>query len=199
MNIRVWIKKIIGVYDYDREAEKLIKKSIFLYHKGGKVNCLRSIRLYNKIRKDFCCNIFPGIEVGEGFYIAHAHDVCIGRTAIIGKNCRIYPHSDITASVKNDKERWNNHMRRHAKIGDDCIIGNGAVIVGPVTIGNDVTIGACAIITKDVPSHMVVKNTNQFRQKRIEEIPEQYKSNGKVIETDVNQSNETENQNFIKE
>ena len=44
-----------------------------------------------------------------------------------------------------------------------------------VVIGDDVTIGACAIVTKDVPSHSVVKGLNQVRPKRPEEIPEKYK------------------------
>lgn len=50
-----------------------------------------------------------------------------------------------------------------------------ATVIGPVTIGDDVTIGACAIVTKDVPSHSVVKGLNQIRPKRPEEIPEKYK------------------------
>jgi serine acetyltransferase len=50
-----------------------------------------------------------------------------------------------------------------------------ATIIGPVTIGDDVIIGACAIVTKDVPSHSVVKGLNQIRPKRPEEIPDKYK------------------------
>ena len=42
-------------------------------------------------------------------------------------------------------------------------------------IGDDVTIGACGIVTKDVPSYSVVKGLNQIRPKRPEEIPEKYK------------------------
>lgn len=175
MNIKNIIKKCFGVYSYDREAERLIKKSIALYRKGGTINYWRSIRLYNYIRRNFNCNIWPGIEVGENLYIAHAHDVCIGKTAIIGNNCSFYPHSDITAGVKYDKELNEANMRRHAKLGDDVMVGNGAVIVGAITIGNDVTIGAGALVTKDVPSHTVVKGINQFRPKRDDEILDKYK------------------------
>jgi len=71
-------------------------------------------------------------------------------------------------------------QRRHAKIGDDCFLGNGAVVVGAVTIGNDVTIGAGALVTKDVPSHTVVKGINGFRAKRIDEIPDKYIVDGVV-------------------
>ncbi len=164
------IKIVLGIYDYDREAEKLIYKSIQLYHRGGKINQWRAIRLYNYIRRTFCCNIYPGITIGSGTYIAHAHDVCIGKTAVIGNNCRIYPHSDITAAVKNDSMR----QRRHAIIGDDCILGNGCTVIGPIKVGDNVTIAARAIVTKDVPSHMVVKNVNEFRAKTSDEIPKKY-------------------------
>jgi len=84
--IKRMVKKILGIENYDREAEYLIYRSIELYHAGGRLNRYRAIRLYNKIREKYACNIWPGIEVGEGIYIAHAHDVCIGRTAVIGNN-----------------------------------------------------------------------------------------------------------------
>lgn len=175
------VRLLLGIGKYDRRAEYLIYRSIELYHKGGKINTNRAIRLYNKIRRKYTCNIWPGVQVGEGMYIAHAHDVCIGKTAIIGDNCSFYPHSDITAAVKDDAERNRSKERRHAKIGNDCMIGNGAVIVGPVTVGNDVTIGAGALVTKDVPSHTVVKGLNGFRPKRPEEIPEKYYRDGVLI------------------
>lgn len=168
------IKRLLGIHNYDREAERLIYKSIDIYHKGGKINQWRAIRLYNYIRKTYCCNIWPGIEIGKDTYIAHAHDIAIGKTAVIGDRCRFYPHSDITAAVKDDDIRGKLGQRRHAVIGNDCILGNGAVVVGAVTIGDDVTIGACALVTKDVPSHTVVKGINGFRAKRPEEIPARY-------------------------
>lgn len=180
--IKGLIRNILGIMPYDRKAEYLIYRSIELYHKGDKISRFRAIRLYNRIRKTYCCNIWPGIEIGTGAYIAHAHDVCIGKTAVIGNNCRFYPHSDITAGVVHDKELISGKQRRHAQIGNDCLLGNGAVIVGAVTVGNDVTIGAGALVTKDVPSHTVVKGVNDFRAKRLDEIPESYIVDGQVID-----------------
>jgi serine O-acetyltransferase len=79
------------------------------------------------------------------------------------------------AALKGDSERNRNHIRRHPKIGNDCLLCSKATVIGPVTIGDDVTIGACAIVTKDVPSHSAVKGLNQIRPKRPEEIPDKYK------------------------
>lgn len=168
------VKRIFKTYNYDREAERLIYKSIELYQRGGKLNYWRSVRMYNYIRRDFNCNIWPGIQIGSGTYIAHAHGVLIGKTAVIGNNCKFFPNSYIVASVKGDDERWEQQKRRHAKVGNDCIFGNSCIVVGPIVIGDDVTIGAGAVVTKDVPSHMVVKGINEFRLKRLEEIPDKY-------------------------
>lgn len=165
-----FLKRILGVYNFDRVAESQIKKSICLYHSGSKINFWRSIKLYNKLRIKYNCNIFPSVEIGKNFYIAHAQNILIGKTSIIGENCKIYPNVSIVAALKGDDERWKKRERRHAKIGNDCIIGNGALIIGPIEIGNDVIVAAGAIVTKNIPDHSVVKNVNEIRTKRIEEM-----------------------------
>lgn len=169
MTVKEVIKRILGIYDYDRYVEKLIYKSIKIYHSGGKINMWRGIRLYNKIRRKYNCHVCPSIVLGKNPYIAHAQNLQIGKTAIIGDNCRIYPNVSIIAAVKGDQERYSTHKRTHAKIGNNCLLGTKCLIIGPVNIGNDVTIGAGAIVTKDVPDHTVVKNVNQFRKKREDE------------------------------
>lgn len=164
MNIKTIIKKVLGIYDFDREAERLINKSIKIYKKGGKVNSLRATRIYNKVCKNFNCSFPPYVEYGEGMYIAHPFGICIGRTAIIGKKCKIYPYAAVIAALKGDDERYRKGERRHAKIGDNCILGYGSMIIGPVTIGNNVIIAANAIVTKDVPDNTVVKNVNEIKE-----------------------------------
>ena len=176
MGLKYYLKRILGLHEYDREGERLILKSVQLYHKVGTINRWRAYRLHNSIRKNYCCCVYPKVTIGKNFYIAHAHNITIGRSAVIGDNCKIYPYCYIMASLKGDDERTRNGERRHAKIGNDCILGAKSTIIGPITIGDDVTIGAGAIITKDVPSHTVVKGINGFRPKRPEEMPEKYKS-----------------------
>ena len=163
-------------FEYDRVGERLIKKSIDLWHKGGYLNKLRAYHLWNYTRKHYNCNIFPGIQVGKNFRIEHCSWNAIGQTAILGDNVRIYSRVDITAKVTGDEERLQKNERRHAKIGNDVILGNGCMIIGPVTIGDDCIIGARAIVTHDIPSHSVVIGTNQIRPKRDDEFAPKYKS-----------------------
>lgn len=162
-------------FEYDRVGERKIKKSIELWHKGGKINKLRAYHLWNYTRKHYNCNIYPGITVGDNFRIEHCSWNAIGKTAVLGNNVRIYSRVDITAKVTGDDKRLANKERRHAKIGNDVILGNGCMIIGPVTIGDDCIIGARAIVTHDVPPHSVVIGTNQVRPKREDEYAPSYK------------------------
>lgn len=73
------------------------------------------------------------------------HGIFISRYARIGENCRIY--QNVTIGEVNKKA---------PVIGDNCLIGAGAVIVGNIRIGNNVCIGAGAVVGKDVPDNCTV-------------------------------------------
>lgn len=171
MEINKIISFFLGTENYDRKAEKRIKKAIVLFHKGGKLNRIRAIRLHKRNRKEYNCCFPPSITVGENLYIAHAQGIHIGKTTIIGDNCKIYPNALIIASIVGDSDlRSNGEKRWHPKIGNNCLIGAGSIICGRITIGNDVIIAAGAIVTKDIPDHSVVKNTNEIRHRVTNEL-----------------------------
>ena len=173
--VRRYLASILyNYFEYDRVGERKIKKSIELWHKGGMINKLRAYHLWNYTRKDYNCNIYPGIEVGSGFRIEHCSWNLIGKTTVLGDNVRIYSGVDVIAKVTGDEERLKNRKRRHAKIGNDVVLCNGCTIIGPITIGDDCIIGARAIVTHDVPPHSVVTGTNQIRPKRPEEHAPKY-------------------------
>lgn len=67
------------------------------------------------------------------------------------------------SAVKGDESREG--KRRHPLIGNDCVLGCKATVIGDITIGDDVTIMPCAIVTKDIPSHSVVSGINHIQQK----------------------------------
>lgn len=73
------------------------------------------------------------------------HGIFISRYAQIGKNCRIY--QNVTIGEVN---------REAPIIGDNCLIGAGAVIIGNIRIGNHVYIGAGAVVRKDIPDNYTV-------------------------------------------
>lgn len=161
-----WFLQRSRLDSYDRKAQKAILRSIELYHTGNKWNMYRAIRMYNHIRKVYGCCFPPTITVGKNLYIAHAHGILIGKTAQIGDNCCIYPNALIVAKVEGDAERRRMGERRwHPKIGNNCMIGAGSLIVGPIEIGDNVTVAAGAIVTKDVPSNTLVINCNEIRYK----------------------------------
>ena len=88
--------------------------------------------------------IHPGAKIGQGVLIDHGAGVVIGETCEIGDNVLIY-HGVTLGAVSAMQGR------RHPLIENDAIIGAGALVLGPVTVGAGAKIGAGAIILKDVP------------------------------------------------
>ena len=166
-NIKKPILYIFGIYNYDRMAETRIRKMYNLYARGGKWNKYRAFRLSHKIREKYSVNVYPSTKVGKNLYIAHCYCIGIGKTAEIGDNCRIYPNVHIAA---NKPIGAKSGVRRHAKIGNNCTLCINATILGPVEIGDNVIIGANALVTKDVPSNCVVTGVNQIRPIRGDEM-----------------------------
>lgn len=166
-NAKTCVLHMLGLYNYDRLAETRIRKMYDLYARGGKWNKYRAFRLSHKIREKYCVNVYPSTKVGKNLYIAHCYCIGIGKTAEIGDNCRIYPNVHIAANKPIGAKRG---IRRHAKIGNNCTLCINATILGAVEIGNNVIIGANALVTKDVPSNSVVTGVNRIRPLRGDEM-----------------------------
>ncbi|MCB2077906.1 MAG: serine acetyltransferase [Novosphingobium sp.] len=91
-------------------------------------------------------DIHPGAQIGKNFFIDHGF-VTIGETAIIGDNVTIYPC--VTLGGTNPANGIGG--KRHPTLLDDVIVGSGAQILGPITVGQRARIGANAVVTDDVP------------------------------------------------
>ena len=93
--------------------------------------------------------IHPGARIGENFFIDHGAGVVIGETAEIGDNVFLY-HTITLGSTGNPKDidtsDPNNPARRHPKLGNNVTIGNGAQLLGPVTVEDGAKIGSGARI-----------------------------------------------------
>lgn len=89
--------------------------------------------------------IHPGAKIGKGLFIDHGMGVVIGETAEIGDNVTIY-HGVTLGGTGKEKGK------RHPTVGNNVVIGSGAKILGPITIGDDAKIGANAVVLENVPS-----------------------------------------------
>ncbi|MDB4084665.1 serine O-acetyltransferase [Candidatus Pelagibacter sp.] len=100
--------------------------------------------------------IHPGAKIGKNLFIDHGMGVVIGETSEIGNNVTIYHMATlggIAPSINSNDQR---NTKRHPTIEDDVVIGSGAQVLGPVTVGRCAKIGANAVITKDVPEKSVM-------------------------------------------
>ena len=93
--------------------------------------------------------IHPGAVIGPGVFIDHGMGVVIGETTIIGNNVTIFQGVTLGGT---GKERG----KRHPTIGNNVVVGAGAKVLGNVNIGDDVQIGANAVVIKDVPANSTV-------------------------------------------
>lgn len=91
-------------------------------------------------------DIHPGARIGKNLFIDHGFTV-IGETAQIGNNVTIY--QCVTLGGTNPANGVGG--KRHPTIGDNVIIGSGAQVIGPITVGARARIGANAVVTDDVP------------------------------------------------
>ncbi len=88
--------------------------------------------------------IHPGARIGPGPFIDHGSGVVIGETAIVGANVLIY-HGVTLGGVDSRP------CRRHPLVGDGVVIGAGATVLGPLSIGHGARIGAGSVVLIDVP------------------------------------------------
>ncbi len=93
--------------------------------------------------------IHPGARIGPGFFIDHGMGVVIGETAEVGANVTLY-HGVTLGGTS-----WNKG-KRHPTLQDNVVVGSGAKILGPITIGTGTRVGANAVVVKDVPPDSVV-------------------------------------------
>ncbi len=93
--------------------------------------------------------IHPGAQIGRGFFIDHGMGVVIGETAEIGENCTLY-HQVTLGGTSWAKEK------RHPTLGNNVVVGSGAKILGPFTVGDNAKVGSNSVVVKEVPNNATV-------------------------------------------
>jgi len=107
--------------------------------------------------------IHPGAIIGRRFFIDHGMGVVIGETAEIGDDCMMY-HGVTLGGTSWDKEK------RHPTLKDGVVIGAGAKILGPITLGHNVRVGSNSVVVRSVddndtvvgiPGRIVIKKASE--------------------------------------
>lgn len=122
------------------KAVRYHRKAHWFYKKGMHF-IARAISQFARHRTGI--EIHPGAKIGKGLFIDHGMGVVIGETAEIGDYCTIY-HGVTLGGTGKDKGK------RHPTIGNNVLIGAGAKILGPFTVGDNAKIGANAVVTAEV-------------------------------------------------
>ncbi len=116
------------------------------------------LKFFSKFLSNICrmftsVEIHPASVIGSGFFIDHGAGLVIGETSKIGDNVTVYQQvtlGGISPSVNANLQR---NSKRHPTIEDNVIIGSGAQVLGPITIGKNSRIGANAVVLNDVPKN----------------------------------------------
>lgn len=110
--------------------------------------------------------IHPGARISSGFFIDHGMGVVIGETTIIGNNVTLFQGVTLGGT---GKERG----KRHPTLGNNIVVGVGAKVLGDIVIGDNVKIGANAVVLESVPpDSTVVGVPGRIVKQRGRRIPE---------------------------
>lgn len=117
---------------------------------GGKLSVLYWKMRYNHARNWSQMYVSP-FTFGKGVKVVHPGFLRVDDWISIGENCTILPN---VLFGKKNSMLPNNKVK--IEVGNNCYVSTGAVILGPITIGDNVIIGANAVVNKDVPDNVVV-------------------------------------------
>lgn len=93
--------------------------------------------------------IHPGARLGRRLFIDHGAGVVIGETAVVGDDVTLY--HQVTLGATGSPRDWR-PGRRHPRLGNGVLVGAGATLLGPITVGDGARIGAQALVCRDVPA-----------------------------------------------
>jgi serine O-acetyltransferase len=126
---------------WHRVANRLYRSRLFLL-----------ARMVNHLSRFLTAiDIHPGAKIGRNFFIDHGF-VVIGETAEIGNGVTIYQCVTLGGTSPDNGVTG----KRHPTIADGAIIGSGAQVLGPITVGRRARVGANAVVTRDVPEGAVM-------------------------------------------
>ena len=165
-------------------------KAVF-FHKIANFFAIAKFHLVARIISQFSrfltgIEIHPRAKIGKNLFIDHGMGVVIGETSEIGDNVTIYHMATlggISPSVNSNEQR---NIKRHPTLKDNVVVGSGAQILGPVTVGKNAKIGVNAVVTKDVPENAVMVGIPAKNVGETSGTDENFKPYGITSESDKN-------------
>ena len=165
-------------------------KAVF-FHKIANFFAIAKFNLIARIISQFSrfltgIEIHPKANIGKNLFIDHGMGVVIGETSEIGDNVTIYHMATlggISPSINSNEQR---NIKRHPTLKDNVVVGSGAQILGPVTVGKNAKIGANAVVTKDVPENAVMVGIPAKNVGETSGSDENFKPYGITSESDKN-------------
>lgn len=144
----------------DRDPAARSKFEIFLLYAGFhallwyrvahwffKHRMLFMARLISQLGRFFTgVEIHPGATIGRGLLIDHGSGVVVGETTVIGDDCTIYQGVTLGGTGKDSG-------KRHPTLGNNVVVGSGAKVLGPFTVGDGVKIAANAVVLSAIPEN----------------------------------------------
>ena len=127
---------------------RILRKASYYKNKNKLLYLFFGYRL-SRLQYKYGFQISPAAKVGKGLYIGHFGTVIVNANAIIGDNVNLSPNVVIGQQNRGEK-------KGAPTIGNSVWIGSGAVVVGKITIGDDVLIAPNSYVNFDVPSHSIV-------------------------------------------
>jgi serine O-acetyltransferase len=136
----------IHLYSVGTRIVHAYRRHHWLYMHG-----LKGLALFlaKRTRKVYGADIFPSAQIGRRFTIDHGSGIVIGSTSIIGDDCLIY--QNVTLGMTG-----HHGGKRHPTLGDNVLVGAGAIILGNITVGSNARIGAGSVVVHDVPRDTTV-------------------------------------------
>ena len=117
-----------------------------LWTRGFKIEA----RIISQLSRFFTgIEIHPGATIGRRFFIDHGMGVVIGETTEIGDDVLLY-QGVVLGGVSLEKHK------RHPTLGNKVVVGSGAILLGPIKVGDEARVGAGSVVIGDVPSGATV-------------------------------------------
>ena len=132
-------------------------KAVFFHHLAHKIwnykffLIARIISQFSRFLTQI--EIHPGAKIGKNLFIDHGNGVVVGESSEIGDNVTLYHGVTLGGISPSENSADQRNVKRHPTLKNGAIIGSGAHVLGPITVGKCARIGSNTVVLRDVPDY----------------------------------------------